>query len=86
MENASLLKRWLAFASVSFMFWFFVFVAAPALVNTLPEMKQMADFVDFTGIETGEFYYTDVEIVGHASANARGTIEYLPKGPGKLAY
>jgi hypothetical protein len=81
MENASLLKRWLSLAAALAAVWVFVFAAGPALRDSVPEMRRMAAFVDETGIETGAFYYTDVEIVGHADINARSTMEYLPRGP-----
>lgn len=80
MENKSLKVRLLSFAAGVLAVWFVMFVAAPALTNAVPEIRTMADFVDFSGIETGEFYYTDVEIVGHADCNARNTIEYMPHG------
>ncbi len=80
MEQKSLKVRLLRLAGCLAVLWFVMFVAAPALTSAVPEIRTMANFVDFSGIETGEFYYTDVEIVGHADSNARNTIEYMPHG------
>ncbi len=80
MEEKSLKVRLLHLAGCLAVLWFMMFVAAPALTSAVPEIRTMAKFVDFSGIETGEFYYTDVEIVGHADSNARNTIEYMPHG------
>ena len=62
--------------------WAFVFVAGPWMITKSTSFQTLADFVVESGIETGEFYYTDVEIVGHADHNARSSMEYLPHGPG----
>lgn len=81
MENRSLPVRIASFLIAVTITWVVCFQLAPMLVENVPAMKKMADFVDESGIETGEFYYTDVEIVGHADLNARSSIEYLPHGP-----
>lgn len=81
METKSATQRWTSFFIAVAATWVFVFVACPALVNAIPEMRQMADFVDESNIETGEFYYTDVECVGHANIGARSTFDYTPHGP-----
>ncbi|WP_237559868.1 hypothetical protein [Desulfohalovibrio reitneri] len=81
MENASPLKRWLSFLLSLAVTAAFIWGICPALREASAPIKQMADFVDETGIETGAFYYTDVEIVGHADLGARSTIEYPPRGP-----
>lgn len=81
MENRSLSVRIMSFLAAILITWVVCFQLAPMLVNSVPVMKKMAVFVDESGIETGEFYYTDVEIVGHADINARSSIEYLPHGP-----
>ena len=65
--------------------WLLVFVLCPLLTNAVPEMRRMAAFVDESGIETGEFYYTDVEIVGHAELGARSTFEITPTGRAERA-
>jgi hypothetical protein len=69
---------------VVFSLWTMVFVVCPMLRDAVPEIRTLAAFVDETGIETGEFYYTDVEIVGHADHNARSSMEYMPHGPGPM--
>ncbi len=81
MENRSALTRWLSFFGAIFITWSLVFVVGPALRDRSEFFQQMAAFVDESGIETGAFYYTDVEIVGRASHAARTTIVYPPRGP-----
>ncbi|NJB68353.1 hypothetical protein GGQ74_002026 [Desulfobaculum xiamenense] len=81
MQEKSFAGRWLSFAAAVLVTMVVVFVACPALVNAVPEMRRMADFVDESNIETGEFYYTDVECVGHANIGARSTFDYTPSGP-----
>lgn len=83
-EMADTVKRYGSFICALAGMWFFCFGFAPWLVESIPELKQMAAFVEDEGIETGEFYYTDVEIVSRADQNARNTMEYLPKGPGPV--
>lgn len=82
MNEKSALARWLSFTLASAVTWAVCFVAAPALVESSPTMKQMADFIDSSGIETGEFYYTDVESCATANMNTQMTIDYMPHGPG----
>lgn len=82
MENKSALTRWLSFVGAVFATWLFVFVLCPAVRDTSPFFQELAAFVDESGIETGAFFYTDVEIVGHASHSARSTIVYGPHGDG----
>jgi hypothetical protein len=82
MENKSLSFRIGSFFASCMIIWAMVFVAGPLLIDTTPAFRTLADFVVESDIETGEFYYTDVEIVGHADHNARSSMEYLPHGPG----
>jgi hypothetical protein len=77
-----LARRLLSLAVAVMAVWSFVFVIGPRLVHVVPEFQALATFVNESGIETGEFYYTDVEIVGHADHNARSSMEYMPHGPG----
>lgn len=58
----------------SFCVWFFCFVILPYHTKMSPSAQQLADFIDESGIETGQFYYTSVEIVSHAEAGARGAV------------
>lgn len=81
MQKKSALRRWGSLLVGLFMTWVVVFVACPALVNAVPDMKLMANFVDEADIETGEFYYTDIECVGHANIGARSTFDFMPHGP-----
>ena len=83
MENKrSLSTRIGSFIATCAVIWAMAFVAGPWLINQSASFQTLADFVVESGIETGEFYYTDVEIVGHADHNARSSMEYLPHGPG----
>ncbi|ACS78482.1 hypothetical protein [Maridesulfovibrio salexigens] len=82
MENKTLGFRIISFFATCSVIWAMVFVAGPMLIDTTPAFRTLADFVTESDIETGEFYYTDVEIVGHADHNARSSMEYLPHGPG----
>lgn len=82
MENQSLGRRLAALALVAALVWGFMFVIGPRLVKSVGAFRTLAAFVNESGIETGEFYYTDVEIVGHADHSARSTMEYAPHGPG----
>ncbi len=81
LEDKSALTRWLALLGTIFVLWAVLFVGGGALRDAVPEIKTLANFVDASGIETGNFYYTDVEIVGHADINARSTFEHTPRGP-----
>lgn len=83
MENRkSLGSRLGSFVVTCCVIWAMVFVAGPWLITKSDSFQTLADFVVESEIETGEFYYTDVEIVGHADHNARSSMEYLPHGPG----
>lgn len=85
MENYSILSRWAAFVGGILITLFCIYVVAPFVRSHVESIDTMATFVDNTGIETGEFYYTDVEIVAHADLSARSSIEYTPKGPAILS-
>ncbi|WP_285905376.1 hypothetical protein [Pseudodesulfovibrio pelocollis] len=81
MADQSLGRRLAALALIAALVWGFMFVAGPRLAASVPALGSLAAFVNETGIETGAYYYTSVEIVGHADHNARSTIEYQPHGP-----
>ncbi|HKK32708.1 MAG TPA: hypothetical protein VJ934_04015 [Desulfomicrobiaceae bacterium] len=81
MQSKSRAYRWGSFFAGSLIIYLVCFVLGAKLVQTVPAMRRMAEFVDESGIETGEFYYTDVEIVGHADIGARSTFEHTPRGP-----
>lgn len=57
--------------------WSMTFVVLPAVTNSFQSFKTLAGFIDESEIDTGQFYYTDVEIVAHADMGARSTIEYF---------
>lgn len=65
--------------------WAFIFVMGPMLQANVEPLRQMGAFIERTGIEAGEFYYTDVSVVSHAQHSARSTIEYMPRGPRPIA-
>lgn len=82
MEEKSTLRRWTSFVLALAVTWAVCFVAAPAFVEHNQTMAQMARFIDESGINTGKFYYTDVEACAVANHNARNTVAFLPHGPG----
>lgn len=57
--------------------WIMTFFVLPAITNSFSSFKTLADFIDSSGIDTGQFYYTDVEIVTKADIGARSTIEFF---------
>jgi len=57
--------------------WALSFYILPTLTHSSSSIQQLADFIDFSEIDTGMFYYTDLEIVGTADLGARSTIEYF---------
>lgn len=57
--------------------WAMTFFVLPAVTNSCSSFKTLADFIDSSGIDTGQFYYTDVEIVTKADIGARSTIEFF---------
>ncbi|WP_136798612.1 MULTISPECIES: hypothetical protein [Desulfosediminicola] len=65
--------------------WGVTFYVLPAITSSSDSIQGLADYIDETGIETGNFYYTSVEIVSHADMNARSTIEYFADRPKRIA-
>lgn len=57
--------------------WLLTFVVMPALASSCASFRTLAEFIDESEIDTGQFYYTDVEIVTKADLGARSTIEYF---------
>lgn len=57
--------------------WLFTFIVMPAIASSCTSFRTLAAFIDESEIETGQFYYTDVEIVTKANLGARSTIEYF---------
>ncbi|MGL1931187.1 MAG: hypothetical protein OCC45_05450 [Desulfotalea sp.] len=53
------------------------FYILPTITASSPSIQKLADFIDYEEIDTGMFFYTDLEIVGHADIGARSTIEYF---------
>lgn len=56
--------------------WFMTFTVLPALTRSFESFSTLAAFIDNSGIDTGQFYYTDVEIVTKADVGARSSIKF----------
>lgn len=56
--------------------WLMTFIVLPALTGSFKSFSTLAAFIDSSGIDTGQFYYTDVEIVTQADMGARSSIEF----------
>ena len=56
--------------------WLMTFIVLPALTSSSKSFSTLASFIDSSGIDTGQFYYTDVEIVTKADLGARSSIEF----------
>lgn len=56
--------------------WLMTFIVLPYLTNSFKSFSTLAAFIDSSGIDTGQFYYTDVEIVTKAEIGARSSIEF----------
>jgi hypothetical protein len=55
----------------------FLIYAAPVM-DDLPAVKPIINFIDEQGINAGAFYYTDIEEFSIAELNMKNTIDYLP--------
>jgi hypothetical protein len=75
------LNRWLLCLLGFFTIWVFMFVVGPFLAKS-SWIKPLADFIEESGIDAGAIYYTEVEEVGEAEMNMRGTFKYTPRGEG----
>ena len=78
-DKSSALYRWSKFFVGLAMFWCFTYVICPAITESSEDFKTMAKFIDDSGIETGEFFYTDIEVCGEADLGARSTFEHMPR-------
>lgn len=81
MKQRGPIARWLALLAGIAMFWAFLFVLGPLVVDSSPRFSAFAAYVDQLGFNTGAIYYTDVEIVGNADVGARSSVAYPPHGP-----
>ncbi len=54
--------------------WGIMGYALPLLTNSFTSTRELPDFIDESGIETGQFFYTGVETVNSAESGARGAI------------
>ena len=48
----------------------------PFVTNSFEVTRQLADYIDESGIETGQFFYTGVESTARAESGARGAIAF----------
>ena len=79
LEGKSALVRWAALLGGCAAIWAMTFVALPAVIDASPFFTRMAAFVEESGIETGEFFYTDVEVCGEANVATRSTFDHMPR-------
>jgi len=56
--------------------WSLMGYALPLVTKSFDMTQQLADYIDQEDIETGQFYYTGVEITGRAEAGARASIAF----------
>jgi len=76
-SNKSTLRGVLQLIACCFVVWAATFYVLPALTHSHSDIHTLADFIDESEIDTGEFYYTGVEVVVQADINTRSTIEYF---------
>ena len=76
MMETSQLKRWFSLILVITVLWGVMGYALPMLTDTFEATRQLASYIDESGIETGQFYYTGVEILNHAESGARGAVAF----------
>lgn len=51
----------------------------PYITNAFATTRHLADYIDESGVETGQFYYTGVESTAKAEAGARASILFWEK-------
>ena len=78
-DKTGVLYRWFKLVAGIAMFWCFTYVICPAITASSEDFATMATFIDDSGIETGEFFYTDIEVCGEADLGARSTFEHMPR-------
>lgn len=71
------IKGYLKLTGAIVVVWVMTFVVLPAVTHSFSSFQTLADFIDYSEIDTGQFYYTDVEIVTKADIGARSTIAYF---------
>ncbi len=59
--------------------WFLAAHMLPFITNSFESTRSLAQYIDESGIETGQFYYTGVESTASAEAGARGSIDFWKK-------
>jgi len=70
------LKGYLKLCTAIAVVWAMTFWVLPALTRSSESIQTLADFIDFSEIDTGRYYYTDVEVVTQADIGIRSTFEY----------
>lgn len=76
MKKSSWKKRWFSLVLVVAALWGVMGLALPMLTDAFETTRQLARYIDESGIETGQFYYTGVEILNHAESGARGSVAF----------
>ncbi len=56
--------------------WSLMGYALPLLTKSFDATQHLANYIDQEQIETGQFYYTGVELTGKAEAGARASIAF----------
>ena len=56
--------------------WIVAGYILPSVTNSFSATRSLADYIDESGIETGQFYYTGVESTAKAETGARASIAF----------
>lgn len=81
MQQDSTLRGVLKLIGSGVVIWLLTFTILPALTSSFTSFQTLANFIDGSGIDTGQFYYTDVDIVTKADIGTRSTMEYFAGKP-----
>ena len=73
-KNSS--KGLLQLALCGLAIWLLGTIILPSLTALSSNAQQLADFIDESAIDTGQFYYTGIEIVTHAELGARSAVQF----------
>ena len=76
MMERSWKKRWFSLIVVVAVLWGVMGYALPVVTDSFETTRQLARYIDESGIETGQFYYTGVEIVNQSDSGARGSVAF----------
>lgn len=78
-------KQWLYLSLWIAGTWAFLFVFTPFLLEHNDAAGKMSAFIEDTGIDTGQFYYSDLEECAEAELGTRSTFEYMPATMAEIA-